>query len=183
MKCIYTKNAERCEAECGKGFLCDFHRRTSTGPALTRLWGHVRGIVLSIAQTPSHEFVCYHCGDSFPREEICVDHFPRGRRSQHAVEMWDFENLVPSCQACNTSGNANRARSMRRKTLRPLQDHYVDSRRRLIDAIDELHATRVRLAEKGNKMPPIHEHVLLIAESLSSEGPPAELVRPGKQFR
>lgn len=167
MRCVFHVHGKGCEEESGDSFLCDGHRRTESAAALDRIWSTVRDIILAIAETPHHTFVCYHCGLDFEREQICVDHFPRGRRGVHCSEMWTITNMVASCQQCNTSGSPHRSRSLKRKTLRPLQEDFVEKRDALATSIEELFETRRGLLERGVKVPLIHEHIELVAQSLA----------------
>jgi len=165
MRCLFVHREERCETDSGDLFICPFHRRSGTRPALERMWEIIRDIVLIIADT-GNGHLCYHCGKTFPREAICIDHFPHTKDSIRSEPMWRLMNYVPSCQRCNTSGSKERQRSIRRKTLLPWQLAYCESRFALGKGIEELGANRDGLRDKGIRLPPIHEHIELLAIAL-----------------
>lgn len=55
---------------------------------------------------------CHHCGYDFPRNSICLDHFPFTKKAWPELR-YDPTNLVACCQACNTSGSYERSASMK----------------------------------------------------------------------
>ena len=165
MRCIYICRDERCDVESGKVFLCPYHRKHTGRAGLERMWAIIRDIVLIIADTGSGH-LCYHCGGRFGRESICIDHFPRPKKYIESEEMWSLENYVPSCMRCNTPGSKERTRSLRRKTLLPWQAAYIESRNALLQGIQDLTPTRDGMRDKGIRLPPIHEHIQLLAVAL-----------------
>lgn len=167
MRCIVINNRKGCEEESGDEFVCDGCRKYASDYILNEAWKTVREIMLALACTPWEKFICYHCGEEHERERIAVDHFPKTRKGIRCREMWNIFNLVPSDQACNTSGNAHRSASMRGKYT-PLQQFFIDSVKALRKGIDDLFLTRQQMKADGVKtLPPIHEHILIIARSVS----------------
>lgn len=73
-----------------------------------KAWEVVREKVIDAARIGKTDFYqCHHCGQFFPREEICADHWPYTRAERPDLFL-DPSNLVASCKACNTSDNPNR---------------------------------------------------------------------------
>lgn len=166
MRCIYIHRDERCEVESGNIFLCPFHRRSTERAGLERMWAIIRDIVLLIAETTNGS-LCYHCGRTFERDMICIDHFPHPKKDIHTEAMWCIDDYVPSCQRCNTPGSKERLRSARRKTLLPWQAAYMENRIALKTGIEELGGTRDSMRASGIRLPPIHEHIEVLARALS----------------
>src|SRR5688572_15042869 len=69
-------------------------------------WEIVREKVIESARV-GDMYQCYHCGNLFPRNEVCADHYPYSRGSRPDLFL-DPKNLVCSCQFCNQSNSPNR---------------------------------------------------------------------------
>ncbi len=50
---------------------------------------------------------CYHCGQLFPREETCGDHYPFSRGARPDLKL-DPDNSVCTCMFCNASNAPTR---------------------------------------------------------------------------
>lgn len=75
--------------------------------ALLSEWERVRELVIQRAKV-GELFQCHHCGQLFPRNEVCADHYPFPRNVRPDLKT-DPNNLVCSCKFCNRSDSPTRS--------------------------------------------------------------------------
>src|SRR5947209_7469042 len=106
----------KCGEDSGTSLVCGNCRKFLTDHEkgkFMRLWHDC--IVAQTWDEKKGKGKCFHCGNWFPRDMLCGDHWPRTKGSAPQLRL-DVLSGVPSCSGCNVSGAPTRKPDPMKKT-------------------------------------------------------------------